>query len=111
MTILTMGISVLLGLFFVLAGSVKLTGWQKQVFEIQLGYFRSYGLNRSAMAVVGGLELCGAALLGLYPAAGALLLAVVSAGALSFHLRFDTLKEGAGALITLMLSLALLLLV
>ncbi|WP_252010465.1 DoxX family protein [Ferrimonas sp. SCSIO 43195] len=99
--------SVVLGLFFVLAGSVKLLGWQKQVFEIQLAYFRSYGLSRSAMAMVGALELSGAALLGLYPAAGALLLALVSAGALSFHLRFDTLKEGAAALMTLVLSLSL----
>ncbi|WP_028109626.1 DoxX family protein [Ferrimonas futtsuensis] len=97
----------ILTLFFLLAGSVKLTGWLRPVFTVQLDYFRSYGLSRFIMALVGLAEMGGAAALWLTPGLGALLLALVSLGALACHLRFDTWKEGVPAMVTLTLSLLL----
>ncbi|BDY05566.1 DoxX family protein [Ferrimonas sp. YFM] len=97
----------LLTLFFLLAGSIKLTGWLRPVFSVQLDYFRSYGLGRRFMALVGLAEMLGAALLWLTPGLGALLLASISLGAIACHLRFDTWKEGVPAMVTLTLSLLL----
>ncbi|WP_417348913.1 DoxX family protein [Ferrimonas sp.] len=97
----------LLTLFFLLAGSVKLTGWLRPVFTVQLDYFRSYGLNRGFMALVGLAEILGALALWLIPGLGAPLLAMISLGALAYHLRFDSWKEGVPAMVTLGLSLLL----
>lgn len=105
-------ITVLMGLltaFFLLAGSVKVTGWQKQIFEIQLKFFLSYGLNRQVMMLVGFVELFGAIAMWssqpLISLAGALSIAGTSIGALFFHFRFDTWKDGIAAMVTLLFSL------
>ncbi|MFA0626489.1 DoxX family protein [Vibrio sp. 10N.222.49.A3] len=104
-------ISILMVMFFVLASSIKTLGWQKKVFEIQLGFFKSYGLNRKIMFLVGLVELTGAALLILAlcdtsPAQtqlmGGAILGATSIGALYFHLRFDTWKVGIPAMVTLL---------
>lgn len=99
---------VLLTAFFLLAGSVKLTGWQKKIHEIQLNFFLSYGLNRMIMMIVGCVELFGAIAMWLpYPLislAGALALVGTSMGAIGFHLHFDTWKDGIAAMVTLGLS-------
>lgn len=106
-------ISILMVVFFVLASSIKTLGWQKQVFEIQLGFFKSYGLNRMIMFLVGLVELTGAVLLILALSdispeqtqlLGGAILGATSIGALYFHLRFDTWKYGIPAIVTLLCS-------
>ena len=106
-------ISILMVVFFVLASSIKTLGWQKKVFEIQLGFFKSYGLNRVIMFLVGLVELTGAALLTLAlcnispeqtQLMGGAILGATSLGALYFHLRFDTWKDGIPAIVTLLCS-------
>ncbi|MEZ8019611.1 DoxX family protein [Vibrio splendidus] len=106
-------ISILMVMFFVLASSIKTLGWQKKVFEIQLGFFKSYGLNRMVMLLVGLVEFTGAALLilALYGVSsehtqlmGGAILGATSIGALYFHLRFDTWKDGIPAMVTLLCS-------
>ncbi|MEZ9765559.1 DoxX family protein [Vibrio splendidus] len=104
-------ISILMVMFFVLVSSIKTLGWQKKVFEIQLGFFKSYGLNRMIMFLVGLVELTGAALLILAlcdispeqnQLMGGAILGATSIGALYFHLRFDTWKDGIPAMVTLL---------
>ena len=104
-------ISILMVMFFVLVSSIKTLGWQKKVFEIQLGFFKSYGLNRMIMFLVGLVELTGAALLILAlcdispeqnQLMGGAILGATSIGALYFHLRFDTWKDGIPAVVTLL---------
>lgn len=106
-------VSVLLVVFFLLASSIKTIAWQKKVFEIQLGFFKSYGLNRKIMFLVGLIELTGAALLILARCdispeqtqlMGGAILGATSIGALYFHLRFDTWKDGIPAMVTLLCS-------
>lgn len=106
-------VSVLLVAFFLLASSIKILAWQRKVFEIQLGFFRSYGLNRKIMFLVGLVELTGAALLILalcdispehIQLMGGAILGATSIGALYFHLRFDTWKDGIPAMVTLLCS-------
>jgi hypothetical protein len=98
----------LLSVFFGFASSIKLTGWQRKIFEIQLGMFRKYGLNRQVMALVGLAELFGAIAiwflgspLGLL---GALAFLGTSIGAIFCHLIFDSWKDGVPAMITFTLS-------
>lgn len=100
-------ISGILSFFFLFASSIKILGWQKMIFETQLAFFHKYGLNRTQMAMVGFVELFGAITLWLpnyYGLSGALVLFCTSAGAIVFHLRFDTWKDGIPAMITLVLS-------
>jgi hypothetical protein len=103
--------SVLLSAFFLFACVVKILGLPKAIFDTQLEFFRNYGLNRSVMALVGFIELFGAIALwlpGNMRLLGALALMGTSAGAIFFHLRFDTWKDGIPATITLLLSGAVL---
>ena len=98
----------LLFLFFALTSSIKIFAWQKTIFETQMGFMRSYGLNRQMFFLIGVVELAGAiaiwfqqqipGLLG----AGALL--CVSIGAIGFHLVFDNWKSAVPATVTTMLS-------
>ncbi|MBY7729757.1 DoxX family protein [Vibrio splendidus] len=106
-------ISILMVLFFLLASSIKILRWQKKVFEIQLGFFKSYGLNRMVMFFVGLVEFTGAVLLLLALCGvssehtqlmGGAILGATSIGALYFHLRFDTWKDGIPAMVTLLCS-------
>ena len=98
----------LLTAFFLFASSIKILGWQKTIFEVQMAMFRSYGLTRSTMRLVGFVELFGAiAIWGSgshWGALGALALAGTSVGAIGCHLIFDTWKQGVPAFITLTLS-------
>ncbi len=107
MSIKTLVIS-LLSLFFLLASSIKILGWQKKVFTIQLGMFVKYGFNRQIMFLVGLAELFGAIAVwfqGSYISViGALVIFTTSSGAIICHLIFDTWKDGIPALITLVLS-------
>ena len=100
-------ISVLLTLFFLFASSIKITGWQKMIFEAQLSFFIIYGLNRTIMGLIGFIELFGAVTLwlpGYYGLLGVLALLVTSAGAIFFHLRFDTWQTGIPAMVTMTFS-------
>ena len=108
-------ITVLLALFFTFARSIKITGWQKFIFETQLTFFNKYGLKRVHMFLVGILELSAAILLLAslifehkpLNDLGAVTIALTSIGAIFFHLRFDTIKDAVPAIVTLLLSLAL----
>jgi hypothetical protein len=99
---------VLLTAFFLLAGSVKVTGWQKQIFDIQLKFFISYGLNRQIMMLVGFVELFGVITMWLpnplLSLVGTSSIIATSIGALFFHCRFDTWRDGIPAMITLLIS-------
>ncbi len=99
--------SVLLTAFFIFSGSIKVFGWQKMIFNTQLEFFLKYGLNRRLMALVGFIELFGALTLwlpGYIGLLGIFVLLGTSAGAITFHLRFDTWKDSIPAVITLILS-------
>lgn len=106
-TLMTVVIA-LLSAFFLFASSIKLLGWQKMIFEKQLEFFHSYGLNRQIMALVGVAELFGAVAIWFQSSflgpLGALALLGTSLGAIFFHLRFDTWKDGIPAMMTLSLS-------
>lgn len=108
MPLATTIISVLLIAFFLFASSIKLTGWQKQIFTIQLRFFHSYGLDRQVMFVIGLIELFGASTLwfqqNLVGLLGALAIFFTSIGAMGFHLKFDTWRDGIPAFITALLS-------
>jgi DoxX-like family len=100
-------ISGILTFFFIFASSIKILGWQKMIFETQLALFHKYGLSRTLMALIGFVELFGAITLWLpdyFGLCGVLALFGTSAGAIFFHLRFDTWKDGIPAMVTLVLS-------
>ena len=104
-------ISSLLIAFFAFASSIKILGWQKFIFQTQLEFFISYGLNREIMFLVGVIELIGAStlwfqqyLIGLL---GASLIFLTSVGAIGFHLIFDSWKDAIPAFITGSLSVFL----
>ena len=107
-------ISLVLFAFFSFASSIKLTGWQKKIFQIQLGFFKNYGLSRIHMFLIGLIESASALCLllsvlidnSLLNALGAIGILFTSIGAFFFHLRFDTLKDALPAIITLSLSAA-----
>ena len=97
----------ILTFFFLFASSIKILGWQKKIFETQLEFFLKYGLSRTLMSLVGFVELLGAITLwmpGYIGLLGVLALVGTSAGAIFFHLRFDTWKDGIPAMVTLTLS-------
>ncbi|MEH6452548.1 MAG: DoxX family protein [Psychromonas sp.] len=98
-------LSILLSIFFVFASSIKILAWQKAIFDIQLTFFISYGLNRQIMFLIGLIELSGVILLwSPWTLLGALVIAGTSVGAIFFHLRFDTWKDAIPAIVTLILS-------
>ncbi len=98
----------LLSVFFLFASSIKLFGWQRKVYEIQLEMFNSYGLNRQIMFLVGCAELFGATAIWFQGSwirpLGALALLGTSIGAIFCHLIFDTWKQGIPAMVTGVLS-------
>lgn len=108
MNILMTVITAILSSFFAFAGSIKVTGWQKQIYKIQLEFFHSYRLNRQIMFTVGLIECLGAIgvwfqsnIIGILAAA---VLFMTSLGAITFHLIFDTFKNAIPACITMILS-------
>ena len=98
----------LLSIFFLFASSIKILGWQKKVFEIQLAMFEKYGLNRQLMVLTGLVELFGSIAIWFQGSAlgiiGALALLGTSIAALFFHFVFDTWKDAIPAMITFSLS-------
>ena len=100
-------ISVFLTVFFLFASAIKILGVPKAIFTKQLEFFHNYGLNRTLMALIGCIELFGAIALwlpGNLRLLGALAIICTSVGAIFFHLRFDTWKDGIPAIVTLILS-------
>lgn len=101
-------VTLVLSLFFLFASSIKITGWQHKIFEIQLAMFVKYGLNRQVMALVGFAELFGAVTIWFHDSPvgplGALAILGTSIGAMGFHLKYDTWKDGVPSMITLVLS-------
>ena len=98
----------LLSAIFLFASSIKILGWQRKIFEIQLAMFVKYGLSRQIMALVGFAELFGALAIWFQGSwigtLGALALLGTSVGAIGCHLIWDTWKEGVPAMITGTLS-------
>ena len=93
--------------FFLFASSIKIFGWQKDIFLIQLEMFKKFGISRQQMLFIGLLELTGVLLLwlpGYIGFAGAFLLLGTSLGAITFHLRFDAPKDALPATVMLILS-------
>ncbi|WP_375753608.1 DoxX family protein [Vibrio sp. HN007] len=105
----------LLSAFFLFASSIKILGWQKMIFETQMNYMHSYGFNRQILFVIGLMECFGAIAIWFYGTLvgllGVLALLGPSLGAIFFHLRYDTPKEGAAAMVTATLSALVLYLV
>lgn len=101
-------VTVVLSLFFLFASSIKILGWQQKIFQLQLAMFIKYGLNRQLMALVGFIEFFGAVAIWFHNspmgALGALAIMGTSMGAIGFHLKFDTWKDGIPSMITLALS-------
>ena len=105
-------ITIILAVFFTFASSIKILGWQKFIFETQLGLFKKYGLTRGHMCMIGLVELLASILLIvslinenlLLNGMGALGIAVTSLGAIFFHFKFDTFKDALPAIVTLILS-------
>ncbi|WP_164659917.1 DoxX family protein [Tropicibacter sp. Alg240-R139] len=101
-------IKVLLTAFFLFASSIKIFGWHDKIFHVQLEMFKSYGLNRSIMRLVGMVELFGALAIWfsgtLFSLLGAMALLGTSIGAIGCHLIFDTWKHGVPAMVTGTLS-------
>ena len=97
-----------LSVFFLLASSIKIFGWQKKIFETQLAMFLKYGLNRQIMLLVGLVELFGSIAVWFHSspfgAIGAVAILGTSTGALFFHMVYDSWKDGIPSMITLLLS-------
>lgn len=94
----------LLSAFFMLAGSIKLTGWQKMVFDTKLKMVAQYGINRTGLALIGLMELFGAVTIWLQgqwiAPLGALMILIASLGAIVCHFIWDTWREAVPASIT-----------
>ena len=94
--------------FFLFASSIKILGWQKKIFEVQLAMFVSYGFDRRFMSVVGFVELFGAIAIWFHStplaAFGAAAIMATSFSAIVCHLVYDTWQQGVPAMITLALS-------
>ena len=98
----------LLSAFFLFAGSIKVFGWQKMIFETQLAMMKKYGLNRQILGVIGTAELIASIMIwfqgSLIGAVGAGIILATSIGALGFHFIYDTWREAVPAAITAPLS-------
>lgn len=98
----------LLSFFFLFAGSIKVLGWQKFIFETQMAFMQKYGLNRQILCLIGLVELTAAMLIWLQSSIwgpiGALALLLTSVGALYFHFRYDSWKDAVPAMVTFILS-------
>ena len=98
----------ILSAFFLFASSIKIFGWQKRIFEIQLAMFETYGLNRRIMLLVGCVELFGAIAVWFQSSwlgpLGASALLATSLAAIACHLIWDSWKDGLPAMTTAALS-------
>mgnify|MGYP001446497272 CR=1 FL=1 len=100
-----------LSVLFLFFSSIKIFGWQKIIFSIQMEFMKKYGINRLFYGLIGVIEFTSAlmvifqgSIIGLLGAAG---IAFTSLGAIFFHVRFDTFKDMIPALITLTMSLTI----
>ena len=98
----------LLFVFFALTSTIKMFAWQRKVFETQMDFMRLYGISRGAFFMIGVIEFLGAVSIWFQQSwiglVGACLLCGTSLGAVSFHARFDSLKNGIPAVVTGLLS-------
>lgn len=98
----------LLSVFFIFAGSIKVLGWQKMIFKIQMEFMQKYGLNRQILCLIGIVELFAAVSIwfqtSIWGVIGALAILFTSIGALFFHYRFDGWRDGVPAMVTFTLS-------
>ncbi len=101
---------VLVSLFFLFTGSIKVLQQPKKLFDYQFEtYFKKFGIARAQVRFIGLAELIGAILLyfsqnpitGLL---GPLLLMFVTVGAIFFHLRHGVLQDAMPALVMFVLS-------
>lgn len=101
-----------LAMFFGFASFVKLTGYPRSVHLFQKSMFDVYGLNRMHTYAIGFAELCSCLLATGYIVGGSFTIGlaagtsvfVISSGALFFHLRYDGVRLGAPAIVTLGVS-------
>ncbi len=100
-------ITILSGIFL-FAAFLKITGKPKKVFDIQMVMIENYGLTREHFRLIGVIEGIGAVLIwftsSVISPIGAGVLTCTSLGAIFFHLRYDTWKQGIPAMVTLALS-------
>ena len=106
----------IVSLSFLFIGSVKVTGQPQSMFEMQMTqFFIPYGLTREIAFLIGMAELFGAITIWFHRRhwiglVGTATLVVVTSGALTFHLTFDTFQQGTPALVMLILSALILIL-
>jgi len=98
----------ILSIMFLFFSSIKILGWHKTIFEIQMEFMKKYGISRLLYGLIGVIEFISSlmiifqgSILGLLGAIG---IAFTSIGAIFFHARYDTFKDMIPALITLTLS-------
>ncbi len=117
MTILRWILTVLVSLAFLFFGTVKVTGAPAKMFDEQSKvYIGRYGLSRTQIRLIGLLELFGGIAVlfwtsqfGWLAQLGHLTLMFVTAGAMYFHNRFDSVtKDGLPAIIQFVLNAILL---
>lgn len=98
----------LLSVFFLFAGSIKLTGWQKMIYETQVNMVAQYGINPAGLKLIGLMELFGAVTIWFQDhwiaPLGALTILAASLGAIVCHYIWDTWRESVPASITAPLS-------
>lgn len=99
----------LLSAFFIFAGSIKVFGWQKMIFETQKAFMVKYGLNRQILGLIGAVELFAAVIIWFQTSilgfTGALIILVTSIGALYFHAKYDPWSAAVPAMVTGSISL------
>ena len=120
MNIITIVLTAVVVLAFGFFSIVKIAGVPKALFEEQKAQIvGTYGISRNAMRLIGIAELLGALLVlaGLSPnftpfaQVGNIILMVVTAGAMSYHSRYDSVtKDGLPAIIQFALNAILLIL-
>lgn len=118
MNIVRIILTALVALTFIFFSIVKIAGVPEGIFKEQKeNYFDNYGISRNGIRLIGIIELL-AALLSLAGLSGDLMqvgqvghivLMSVTAGAMYFHNRYDSLaKDGFPAIIQFVLNTALL---
>ncbi len=120
MNIVRIILTVLIALPFIFFSILKIAGVPKAIFKEQKEqYFDNYGINRNGIRLIGVGEMIGAVLILVGLTAGNLqvgqighaLLMVITAGAMYFHNRYDSItKDGLPAIIQFALNAATLVL-
>ncbi len=119
MNIVRIILTVLIALAFLFFGNMKVTGMPKEMFrEAKENHFDNYGIGRGGIRLIGLGEWLGAILIivGLissgylqFSLAGHAVLMVITAGAMYFHNRYDSVtKDGLPAIIQFALNTAML---